>query len=376
MTGLGRQTRVARAKYPRARIYQSVRTAHLERAHELSPASIYFQVKRYDFDAELADGLDLINTGRAAMAWSLLRSGVCELEVNEPLMRAGVASGVVAIAAVRLSARLRGKPSRVVSYAIENRSPFAQTPGASTRSRVRAAVEVRLARLVARQLDHIAYGTAGSAELYEAELGYQLRGAAADVVTALPSACDCLSVATGTEQPASETVLFLGAFSARKGIGELMMAWPDVLRARPQARLQLIGKGQLQPEVLAFAAEHDSVEVLLDPPRTQIHAALRAASVLVLLSQPAPHWREQVGLPIIEALAHGCRVVTTTETGLAEWLSAHGHPTFAADSAPTTVAAVIGGLLQQPANARRSEVLGTLPSRDSRLAADDLLFAN
>jgi hypothetical protein len=36
-------------------------------------------------------------------------------------------------------------------------------------------------------------------------------------------------------------------------------------------------------------------------------------------------WREQLGLPILEGLSHGSRIVTASETGLAPDLSRDGH---------------------------------------------------
>jgi glycosyltransferase involved in cell wall biosynthesis len=81
----------------------------------------------------------------------------------------------------------------------------------------------------------------------------------------------------------------------------------------------VIGAGRLLPEVRAWADGRDDVDLEIDPPRARVHEAMRESSVLVLLSQPHGHWREQVGLPIVEGLAHGCEVVTTSETGLASW---------------------------------------------------------
>jgi glycosyltransferase involved in cell wall biosynthesis len=99
-----------------------------------------------------------------------------------------------------------------------------------------------------------------------------------------------------------------------------------------------------------------------------VHRALRRAAVLVLLSQPTPTWREQVGLPLVEGLAHGCTVVTTAETGLADWLAAHGHTVLAPDAAPATVVAAVVEALA--AGRPAASVLADLPDDDGRQAAE------
>ena len=81
---------------------------------------------------------------------------------------------------------------------------------------------------------------------------------------------------------------------------------------------------------------------------------------------------EQVGLPIVEGLAAGCRVVTTTETGIADWLSAHGHRTL---SVPTTPQALADALVAALDDQRPpAEIVADLPALDGRLDADRRLF--
>jgi glycosyltransferase involved in cell wall biosynthesis len=114
------------------------------------------------------------------------------------------------------------------------------------------------------------------------------------------------------------------------------------------------------------------VSVVVDPPRARVHALQREASVAVLLSQRTRTWREQVGLPVVEGLAHGCAVLATTETGLAAWLEEHGHAVVDPAADPERVADVLVGLL----DARRpaATVLADLPDVDGRLAADAWLL--
>src|SRR5699024_458873 len=102
-----------------------------------------------------------------------------------------------------------------------------------------------------------------------------------------PAACACPAAASRPDE-----VLFVGAFDERKGIRELLEAWPLVTDRRPAAALRVIGQGPLVDEVTARAGGLERTSVTVDPPRADIHAGLRRAAVLVLLSQPHPRWRE------------------------------------------------------------------------------------
>ena len=172
----------------------------------------------------------------------------------------------------------------------------------------------------------------------------------------------------GTRPP---VVAFVGALAERKGVRVLLAAWSLVVARRPDARLVVLGKGPLEDEVRSALAADPSALLEVDPPRDRIHGVLDGARVLTLPSQPRPAWREQVGLPIVEGLSHGCTVVATTETGLADWLQEHGHLVVPdAGSAE----ALADGLVAALDRARTADdVLDDLPTRDGRLAADDVL---
>ena len=350
----------------RARLYRTLRTAHLERALQLSPATIVYRDRRYDFDEALAARLDLVRAGGPGAALHLLRAGVTELEVNEPLMRSGIRTTALAVAALRVRERCGGPRAEVVSCAIENLDPFAR-PARGLRARAGVALDRSLARFVWRNLDRVVHGTEATRDLYGRVLPPPRPGGQQTVVLMLPQPCDC----PDTERDPS-SVLFLGAFSPRKGFDLLHRAWPEV-HAGTGARLSLLGKGPLEERARAWAGADTSVALSVDPTRESIHRALRRAQVLVLPSQPRPAWREQLGLPILEALAHGCTVVTTSETGLAPWLARHGHTVLPPGEDPGALARALVERVREPLPAAR--VLAPLPARDGRLAADDWLFA-
>jgi glycosyltransferase involved in cell wall biosynthesis len=70
-----------------------------------------------------------------------------------------------------------------------------------------------------------------------------------------------------------------------------------------------------------------------------VHELLRTSAVVAMPSVRRPGWREQIGLPLVEGLTHGCRVVTTAETGLADDLRDHPLVTFTTPGDPASLAA-------------------------------------
>ncbi|RKR72940.1 glycosyltransferase family 4 protein [Frondihabitans australicus] len=357
---------------PDVRLYQTLRTAHLERAHELSPATILYGVRRYDFDEDAARGLDLVQASGLKSALLLLRSPVRRIEINEPLMLSSLPSTAWALAALSLRGVLRRGRAQVVTYCIGNTDPFRQGPRRGglrgLRTRLRRALDRVVARRVWARVDRVVFGTPAARDVYGEVLGRPPR---AEVSTIL-----ALSTPHPVTAPEAEQrplgVTFLGALMERKGVRVLLAAWPLVRERVPGATLLVLGKGPLEGEMREVAAGDGSIEVLVDPARRVIHEQLARTAVLALPSQPSPTWREQIGLPIVEALSHGCRVVATDETGLASWLRESGHRISEPATSPEALAAAIVASLE--GGPSRAEVLATLPPVDARLLADDFLF--
>lgn len=352
-----------------ARVYQQLRTAHLERARHHTPATIIYTERSYDFESALGDGLALIQAGTFRVAVTMLRSGFRTLEVNEPLVRMRLVRTLVAVLAARLVGTLRRYPVRVVAHAIENRDPFDVATPMSMRTRVRRLADDWMSRRLTRQLDRLSFGTPAAQDLYLQTRNVELQGVTTSLIPELPAPCTCAT----PERDATSTVLFVGALDERKGVRPLLAAWPVVQEHLPGAHLRILGKGPLVDEVQAAAERLGGIEVVVDPSRAVIHDALREAQVLTLLSQPRARWREQVGLPIVEGLAHGCTVVTTEQTGLAPWLAEHGHVIVASDADPSTVASAIASAVEM--RRRPFDVLAALPAVDGRAEADSWLFA-
>jgi glycosyltransferase involved in cell wall biosynthesis len=351
----------------RVRLYHQVRSAHLERAAELPPATILYGDKRYDFEEALAADLDLVQARGWRAARYLFTHPVGVLEVNEPLMLSASRPTALALVGVQLRQLISARRTLVVSYAIENLDPGLLPRPGRLKQRLGRWLDLVLSRAIWRRLDRVAFGTEASRDVYRSALP-QREGLATTVIHALPAPQTSAAEAVDRR----DRVLFLGALAERKGLPQLLRAWPLVVDRNARARLTVMGIGPLQELAEQQATHHASIDVHVDAPRAEIRRQLGRAQVLVLLSQPTPGWREQVGLPIVEGLSYGCTIVTTPETGLASWLAEHGHHVIDTSSSAAEVAEEILTALEHPI--APAEVLASLPDEDGRLAADAWLF--
>ncbi len=347
------------------RLYDSVRTAHLERFAVMVPADVLFNRQRYDFDeAVLRPGQP---RPRRATRWQVMRELARgrrpAVETNEPLMVSRWPDLLLQHLAVRLGA-LSGRPrARTAAYCIGLTDPVDELARRLPRPVARLLARLVLGVLV-RATDRLALGTTGCRDLMSRYVPSAVLDRHARVFPALPTPCPCPE-ASGRDP---RQVLFVGALVPRKGVSQLMAAWEALGDGAGGLRLDVLGKGAMHDEVERWAASRPEVRVVLDPPRAAIHEAQRRAHVVVLLSQRVGAWREQVGLPLVEGLAHGCEVVTTTETGLAGWLEQAGHRVLSPAAAPTQVAEALVGAAQSSRPA--SAVLAMLPATDGRVEAD------
>lgn len=357
-----------RLQLTRSRLYESVRTAHLERAKQLVPASIIYREKRYDFSEDLAGGLEIVHARPLEAAFLLARSNVTELEINEPLMLSSLPATALALLGLRFQQSTSGRRALVVSYAIGNTDPFFLNSSWTWKTRIRRKLERQLSLRIWARLDKIVYGTLASQTIYESLFPQRENRPERALIPALPSACSCHVRAI--KDP--DRIVFLGDLSERKGFPLLLAAWPEVLVRRPSARLTILGKGVLEGMAMETAASDSTVELHVDPSRDEIHRQLQLAHVLALPSQATSTWREQVGLPIVEGLAHGCSIVTTSETGLASWLRENGHSIVDPRVSSAALAESISTALA--ATTTSESIIAALPNRDGRLAADSWLF--
>lgn len=304
------------------RFSPEIRSSYIERFEHAPKATTFYLERTYLDDEILKDRPEYQQVSVRQLFGTLLRSEHDVVELPEPLwLKMWPLTFGLAVTA-RIGAKLRGRTVRLSTYAIENadvRALFSWFPR-FTPDWLRIKV-LWLASIPGIYLmDRIAFGTEGAAETFRAALPesfHRRLRLKSCVVPPLP------------ERQWDTTVdksgfLFLGSFEARKGVPELLAAWREYRNLGGNGTLTMIGMGPLE-NLVHQAAIRDAITVKIAPPRAQIHQALSRAKILVLLSQPEGRWREQIGLPILEGIAHGCRVVSTDQTGIADWLSSHNH---------------------------------------------------
>lgn len=338
----------------------------------MEPGDFMYRKQMYDFDDALARSTpDVRQVSLGKVLWRVWSGRYATLEVVEPYAPSALPENVLIAVVCRLSPRPRARRTTLVSYAIEN----ADVAGLVTAQlrlppRVGRALVAGAVRFVASAHGRVAFGTSAARDAYDALLGagwHTTRSMTAiTTIPGLPSAAP-----VSGHPRAGGPVVFLGSLEKRKGVLELLEAWPVVVEREPGARLEVLGKGELVGVVQDHALRDPSVTLAEDPPRARIRATLDRASVLVLLSRPGRRWKEQIGLPILEGLSHGLEIVSTDETGIAGWLADHSHQVVTVDAGPGDVADAILRALRSPRS--RAEVVAPLPETDGRMQADEWL---
>lgn len=111
--------------------------------------------------------------------------------------------------------------------------------------------------------------------------------------------------------PDALAVGFVGRLENRKGVRELLAAWPRVAASVPRAHLVVVGKGPLEDEVRRACADGPRATWL--GYREKVGPVMKALDLLAVPS----HW-EGFGLVAAEALAAGTPVVASTASSLPE----------------------------------------------------------
>ena len=132
--------------------------------------------------------------------------------------------------------------------------------------------------------------------------------------------CDCEFSNISKEK----TIIFLGERSYRKSTDELYSAFLALSELNAKWLFQMVG-----PEIDSYAnPDSKNFKILGNLPRREIHRILSESILLILPSRRLPRWREQIGLPIIEAFQHKVHVIATKETGLYEELKCNPNITW------------------------------------------------
>ncbi|WP_181705390.1 glycosyltransferase family 4 protein [Chthonobacter rhizosphaerae] len=193
------------------------------------------------------------------------------------------------------------------------------------------------------------------------------------------------------ERPAPK-VVFVGRVSPEKGLHTLADAWPRVVAAVPEARLEIVGPQQAlprdllvdladDPDVRALARFYgarpggrsymDAVKASIPPqlahtvtfagpiPYDQVAERLAGAAVLV-----NPSLSESFGMSLVEALSAGTPVVATRAGGMPDILEATGGGLLVEKNDPAALAAALVRLLTDRGLARALAAEGAGRARD------------
>lgn len=362
------------------RVVPELRAVHLERQRVGVPAEVLYFGAKYDLDDSLpgavgdaVDGSRFTRVTRFEALRQMITTSATRLEVFEPLWIRLWPTHFALVVAFRLAGLLRRRHREIGTYAMENSSLATLVGGDRTPPRILVSGIGLPIGLTARlSLTRIAFASEASADVYR-RLPF-VEGIPRRVGLELPSA--------GPGQPGSPlSVVFLGVLDERKGVRLLLEAWELVESRVAGARLTVIGGGPLGDVVDAWVrASPQTRNARGSLPRDEATEIVGRSSVLVAPSVPNGRWREQIGLPIKEGLAAGLTIVTTDQTGLAGWLSAHGHGVLPVDAGASLPGHLEEALAERLVAALRSPldrelVRASLPKRDGRLDADAWLNA-
>lgn len=345
------------------RIVPELRAAHIERHRLGTPAELLFLDTNYDLEGTaLADGIHRVTLlGALRRFWT---TSATTLEVPEPLWMRFWPKHLAIVLGFTAAGAVRRRRHRIVTYAMENNHVATLVGGRRGAPRWFVRAVATLIGVTARcTISRICFASDDARAAY-ARVPF-VTGIEHATTLELPRA-DAAPV-----PPEPRTCVFVGVMEDRKGVRELMAAWPTVEAAVPGAGLVLIGPGPLVPEAAEWAAAAPSTRRVSGRlPHAEAAAVLASASVAVAPSVPDGRWTEQIGLPIKEALAAGLTVVTTDQTGLADWLREHAHEVVDLDPPAFRgrLACALIRALRAPLD--RTLVRASLPERDGRLTAD------
>jgi glycosyltransferase involved in cell wall biosynthesis len=117
--------------------------------------------------------------------------------------------------------------------------------------------------------------------------------------------------------PDPPTAVFAGRLAPEKGADVLVQALPDVLRAVPDARVEIAGQGPQRKELTRLVADlgvNDRVALLGHLPRSEVERRFNSAWVQAVPSR----WEEPFGNVVTEAMMRGTAVVASRLGGPAE----------------------------------------------------------
>jgi alpha-maltose-1-phosphate synthase len=108
-------------------------------------------------------------------------------------------------------------------------------------------------------------------------------------------------------------ILFVGRFSAEKGVGDLVSAFSEIYKNNKNISLTLVGSGPLNKII----SNQPGITVK-NMIYSQIHRVYQNADIFCLPSRTSKYWQEQFGMVLVEAMASGLPIITTATGAIEE----------------------------------------------------------
>lgn len=344
-------------------VLPEIRAEHVARLRSYEDVDAAYFGTKWDLgETELPDMVRAFT--RFGLAKFLLRNHVSNLELPEPLWIRELPTTLVLAFSARIRSLVARRRTRIVFYGIEN-NDFADLIGRSGPARILAPIaKVVLKATLPFAFDRAVFGSPAAMAAY---------------MDVCPKLADRGTLQLELPPPAQLSpgerkwsCAFVGELSARKGVAHLIEAWERVETVIPQATLVLVGDGSMGPLVRDWCARSPHTRFAIGQVEArEVRAILASVDVLAAPSVREGRWREQIGLPIKEALSVGATVVTTNDSGLSGWLSTNGHHVIPISQVRDRLAHELVEALSHPI--AKSDVIASLPSEDGRAVAHRVL---
>ena len=115
--------------------------------------------------------------------------------------------------------------------------------------------------------------------------------------------------------PQEFVVGYVGRFVKDKGLIDLLKAFQLLLENEEGARLLCVGDGPLKKDLLAL---QPAVVIASPGGSSEVLPYYQIMDVLVLPSRTMPHWKEQFGMVLVEAMACGVPVIGSSSGAIPE----------------------------------------------------------
>jgi glycosyltransferase involved in cell wall biosynthesis len=345
------------------RVIPTIRSSNFERQCERPERTVIYVARYEDLDqSSVPVGARQV---KLMMAWTwAFRRRWKVVELPEPLWLRMLPLTMSVGVAVRIAGLIRRRRAVVAAFALENNSLEQLVRGLPPPTH---RVALGLLRLFCRlTYDRIAFGSDAARRSYS-EVGlFESQCETAifhDLLPPCPLEIDLIK---------GRKIAFVAALEKRKGLASLLDAWELAGLAQNGWTLHIAGSGPLDAAVIKAAMANSSIHYLGTLDRGRVHALLAESAIVVLPSRPEGRWKEQIGLSIVEGLAHGCQIVASSDTGLAEWLAARDHAILPSGFTTDDLVHALRMASSKPMDP--IIIRSSLPSNDGRASAERWMY--